>query len=354
MLYGMADPLKGAVLELGCRLREYCPVGELLPGMAYLVRRLLVNTSNEGFLANKFAKGTSREELLRNPAESTPASVATDATGSGGAGAFRNEPATDFTVAAEREKIRSALSDLRKELGKKYPLVIDNREVTASEWQPSLNPANQREIIGYAAQAGVDQAEAALAAARAAQVKWGRTPGEEGALMQEKVGELMRRDKASLCALEIMEAGKSWSEADADVAEAIDFCRYYGSIMRELGRPRRTQAVPGETNVQQWWPRGTGIVIAPWNFPLAILTGMTSAAVVAGNAVIMKPSDQTPVIGARLMELFREAGLPRGVVNLLTGPGGKVGAHLVAHSQIDFIAFTGSKEVGLRIWESAG
>ncbi|HXU77507.1 MAG TPA: L-glutamate gamma-semialdehyde dehydrogenase, partial [Methylomirabilota bacterium] len=298
--------------------------------------------------------GASREELLRNPAELTPAPVQTDLKGSGAAGAFRNEPATDFTVPAEREKIRSALGDLRKELGKKYPLVIDGREVATPDWQPSLNPANQREIIGYAAQAGVDQAEAALAAARAAQVKWGRTPGEERAALLEKVGELMRRDKASLCALEILEAGKSWSEADADVAEAIDFCRYYGSIMRELGRPRRTQAVPGETNVQQWWPRGTGIVIAPWNFPLAILTGMTSAAVVAGNAVIMKPSDQTPVIGARLMELFREAGLPRGVVNLLTGPGGKVGAHLVGHAQIDFIAFTGSKEVGLRIWESAG
>jgi len=353
MLYGMADPLKGAVLELGCRLREYCPVGELLPGMAYLVRRLLENTSNEGFLANKFAKGASREELLRNPAELTSAPVQTDAEGSG-VGAFRNEPAIDFTRAAEREKIRSALSDLRKELGHKYPLVIGGREVATPDWQPSLNPANQREIIGYAAQAGVDQAEAALAAARAAQVKWGRTPGEERAALLEKVGELMRRDKASLCALEILEAGKSWSEADADVAEAIDFCGFYGSIMRELSRPRRTQAVPGETNAQQWWPRGTGIVIAPWNFPLAILTGMTSAAVVAGNTVIMKPSDQTPVIGARLMELFREAGFPRGVLNLLTGPGGKVGAHLVGHSRIDFIAFTGSKEVGLRIWESAG
>jgi len=138
------------------------------------------------------------------------------------------------------------------------------------------------------------------------------------------------------------------------VSEAIDFCNFYAGVMRELGRPQRTQTVAGESNVQHWWPRGVGVVIAPWNFPLAILTGMTSAALVAGNAVIMKPSDQTPVIGARLMELFIEAGLPPGVANLLTGPGGKIGAHLVAHPQIDFIAFTGSKEVGLKIWETAG
>ncbi len=165
---------------------------------------------------------------------------------------------------------------------------------------------------------------------------------------------LMRRDKAALSALEVLEAGKNWPEADADVAEAIDFCSFYAAVMRDLGQPQRTQAVAGESNMQHWWPRGVGIIIAPWNFPLAILTGMTSAAVVAGNAVIMKPSDQTPMIGARLMDLFMEAGFPPGVVNLLTGPGGKVGAHLVGHPQIDFIAFTGSKEVGLKIWESAG
>ena len=138
------------------------------------------------------------------------------------------------------------------------------------------------------------------------------------------------------------------------MAEAIDFCNFYASVMRDIGRPQRTQAVAGESNVQYWWPRGVGIIIAPWNFPLAILTGMTAAAAVAGNAVIMKPSDQTPVIAARLMDILVEAGFPPGVVNLLTGPGGKVGAHLVAHPQVSFIAFTGSKEVGLRIWEAAG
>ncbi len=358
MLYGMADPIKAAVLGLGCRLREYCPVGELLPGMAYLVRRLLENTSNEGFLANKFARGTGREELLEDPREARAAHVSTTSSPGShsaiGTPHFQNEPPTDFTIAAEREKVRRAIADLRRNFGQRHPLVINNRRVTTADWRPSLNPANQKEVVGYAAQAGIAEAEAALAAARAAQPNWGATPAGDRAALLEKAAALLCRDKAALCALEMLEAGKNWTEADADVAEAIDFCNFYASVMRELGRPQPTQPTAGESNFQHWWPRGVGVVIAPWNFPLAILTGMTAAAVVTGNAVIMKPSDQTPVFGARLMELFMEAGLPAGVLNLLTGPGGKVGAHLVAHPQVDFIAFTGSREVGLKIWEAAG
>jgi RHH-type proline utilization regulon transcriptional repressor/proline dehydrogenase/delta 1-pyrroline-5-carboxylate dehydrogenase len=368
--------------------------------MAYLVRRLLENTSNEGFLANKFAKGASREELLKNPLEiladtqSSPAKPLTPALspsegerenriqavgetgitgiselrrelsplplggGEGqGEGVFHNEPPTDFTIAAECQKVRAAIEDLRGTLGRRHPLIINHKPVQTREWSPSLNPANQAEIIGHAAQATVADAENALAVARAAQPKWARTPVEQRAALLERVAELLRRDKAALTALEILEAGKNWSEADADVAEAIDFCNYYAAVMRDpagAGRPQRTQPVLGESNFQHWWPRGVGVIIAPWNFPLAILTGMATAAVVAGNVVILKPSDQTPVTGARLMELFMEAGLPSGVVNLLTGSGSTVGAHLVAHPQIDFIAFTGSKEVGLKIWEASG
>jgi RHH-type proline utilization regulon transcriptional repressor/proline dehydrogenase/delta 1-pyrroline-5-carboxylate dehydrogenase len=360
MLYGMAEPIKEAVLKMGCRLREYCPVGELLPGMAYLVRRLLENTSNEGFLANKFAKGASRDALLQNPAQKNGATAKPTseqdkpARAASAAEAFRNEPHTDFTIGKNRDKIRDALRTLRPRLGKRYPLVINNKLVETKDWLPSLNPANQKEVIGQAAQATVADAEAALAAAIEAQTKWGRRPAAERAEILEQTAELMRRDKASLCALEILEAGKNWAEADADVAEAIDFCNYYAAVMRDMDRPERTQHVAGESNFQQWWPRGVGVIIAPWNFPLAILTGMSAAAIVAGNAVLIKPSDQTPVIGARLMALLMEAGLPAGVANLVTGPGRSVGAHLVAHPKVDFIAFTGSKEVGLRIWETAG
>ena len=349
MLYGMAEPVKAALLELGCRVREYCPVGDLLPGMAYLVRRLLENTSNEGFLANRYARGASREELLKKPVapitkpdEPPPKPV------------FENEPPTDFTITAERQKMSEAIQQARRQLGKRHPLVINNQPVSTRDWLPSLNPANQKEIVGYAAQATVVEADAALAAARAAWLKWARTPAVQRAALLEKAASLMRQDKAALCAIEVLEAGKNWTEADADVAEAIDFCNYYAAQMRALARPERTQHVPGEANFQEWWPRGVGVVIAPWNFPLAILTGMTAAAIVAGNAVVIKPSDQTPVIAARLMELLVKAGFPPGVANLLTGPGSTVGAHLVEHPQVDFIAFTGSREVGLKIWESAG
>jgi len=250
--------------------------------------------------------------------------------------------------------VRTAIQELRRKMGQRHPLVINNKPVQPREWLPSLNPADQTEIIGHAAQATVADAENALTAARAAQPKWARTLVEQRAALLERVADLIRRDKTALTALEILEAGKNWTEADADVAEAIDFCNYYAADMREFRLPQRTQPVMGESNFQHWWPRGVGVIIAPWNFPLAILTGMAAAAIVAGNTVILKPSDQTPVIGARLMELFIEAGLPSGVANLLTGPGSTVGAHLVAHPQIDFIAFTGSKEVGLRIWETAG
>ena len=367
MLYGMAEPIKTAVLQLGCRLREYCPSGDLLPGIAYFVRRLLENTSNEGFLANKFAKGASRDELLKNPQvllatdvrklpsmPNEPASEHHARHSPLTTRHFQNEPPTDFTKATEREKIPSAVRNLRSHLGERHPLVINNKGVSTNDWLASLNPANQKEIIGYAAQATNQEAEAALAAAHAAQPAWARTPSAERAALLERVAKLMQRDKAALCALEVLEAGKNWAEADADVAEAIDFCNFYASVMRGLGRPHRTQFVAGEANFQEWRPRGVGIVIAPWNFPLAILTGMVTAAVVTGNAVIMKPSDQTPVIGARLMQLFLEAEVPPGVLNLLTGPGRTVGTHLVAHPHIDFIAFTGSKEVGLKIWETAG
>ena len=362
MLYGMAEPFKSALLELNCRLREYCPIGELLPGMAYLVRRLLENTSNEGFLASKFVKGASREELLKDPREivaeyERTAPESDDRNTQAGRlchyAVFHNEPPTDFNIASEREKIRAAIVQLRRQLGRRYPLVIGKKRVSTAEWLPSLNPANQNEIVGYAAQATIAEAEAALAAAHEAQPDWTRTPVTQRAAILERVATLMQRDKAALCALEALEAGKSWTEADADVAEAIDFCNFYAAEMRVLGVPQQMQHVPGETNVQHRWPRGVGVIIAPWNFPLAILTGMSVAGIVAGNAVLIKPSDQTPVIGARLMDLLLEAGLPPGVANFVTGPGSTVGAHLVAHPKIDFIAFTGSKEVGLRIWETA-
>ena len=351
VLHGMADSLRDALIRLGLRVREYCPVGELLPGMAYLVRRLLENTSNESFIAGQFARGVSREELLKSP-EQALLFQNEAAQPEAGAAVFKNEPPIDFTLDGERDKIRAALQNLRLGLGRRHPLVINNKPVNTAEWGVSLNPARQSEIIGHFAKATPVDAESALEAARAAQPSWARVAAVERAAFLERVARLMQREKASLTALEILEAGKNWAEADADVAEAIDFCNFYAAEMCALAAPLATQRVAGETNVQHWLPRGTGVVIAPWNFPLAILTGMAAAALVAGNTVVIKPSEQTPVIAARLMELFIEAGLPAGVANLLTG-GGEIGALLVAHPGIDFVAFTGSMQVGLKIWETA-
>ncbi len=267
---------------------------------------------------------------------------------------FRNEPYTDFTQTDACENMQAALTKIRGSLGRQHPLVIGGQAVDTREWLPSLNPADQREVIGLTAKASLAEADAAISAACRAQPEWGRTPVDERAALLQRLANRMRSEKAELTALIILEAGKPWAEADADVAEAIDFCEFYAAQIPDLAGFQETQSVEGETNLQHWLPRGTGVVIAPWNFPLAILTGMVTAAMAGGNTVVMKPSGHTPVIAARLMAMLAAAGMPDGVANLLTGAGSELGDHLTGHPQIDFVAFTGSKETGLRIWEMAG
>jgi len=368
LLYGMAGPIKRALVELGYRVREYCPLGELLPGMAYLVRRLLENTSNEGFLRAKFAENVSAAELLRNPDElikkdGAARSVAcvqdrqrkNDASLDTASGdIYENSPLVNFVCKESQDKMRSALREVRSRFGEKYPLVIGGEKVWTDQLTPSLNPSAPTEIVGYAAKAGIPEAERAVKAARAAFRKWSRTPFEERARLVERAAEILERRRFELSALEVFEVAKAWSEADADIREAIDFCRFYAQQMRRLGRPKLTQQVPGEESYHHYWPRGVAFVVAPWNFPIAILCGMTSAALVTGNTVIMKPSEQSIICGAMLMQVFEEAGVPPGVLNFLSGHGSVIGAHLVDHKDVDLIAFTGSREVGLKIWESAG
>ena len=368
LLYGMAGPIKRALVELGYRVREYCPLGELLPGMAYLVRRLLENTSNEGFLRAKFAENVSAAELLRNPDElikkdGAARSVAcvqdrqrkNDASLDTASGdIYENSPLVNFVCKESQDKMRSALREVRSRFGEKYPLVIGGEKVWTDQLTPSVNPSAPTEIVGYAAKAGIPEAERAVKAARAAFRKWSRTPFEERARLVERAAEILERRRFELSALEVFEVAKAWSEADADIREAIDFCRFYAQQMRRLGRPKLTQQVPGEESYHHYWPRGVAFVVAPWNFPIAILCGMTSAALVTGNTVIMKPSEQSIICGAMLMQVFEEAGVPPGVLNFLSGHGSVIGAHLVDHKNVDLIAFTGSREVGLKIWESAG
>jgi RHH-type transcriptional regulator, proline utilization regulon repressor / proline dehydrogenase / delta 1-pyrroline-5-carboxylate dehydrogenase len=367
LLYGMAAPIKRALVEMGYRVREYCPVGELLPGMSYLVRRLLENTSNEGFLRAKFSENVSAEELLRDPCEvlrhtrngvvptSNATTNMTKTTPKTQTGApYENAPLTNFAMPENQEKMRAALREQRKQFRRKVPLTINGEKIWTDKKFSSVNPSQPDEIIGYAAEAGIPEAERAVAAARVAFEKWRRTSFEERCQLLERAAEVLERRRFELSALEVFEVGKPWAEADGDIREAIDFCTFYARQMRLIGQPRLTQNVPGEESYRHYWPRGVALVIAPWNFPLAILCGMVSAALVTGNTVIMKPSEQSVIIGAMLMEIYEEAGVPPGVLNFLNGKGSVIGAHMVDHKDVDLIAFTGSREVGLSIWESAG
>ncbi len=354
-LFGMADELKVSLLKMGHRVREYCAIGELLPGMAYLVRRLLENTSNEGFLRIKNMGEATKEQLLGNPAAAIAAAPEPLARRPLPAGAFVNAANTDFSLAANREKQRVALQHYESaQLGKKWPLVINGRKISDRPFLPSVNPARPSQVVGYWAKGTVQDADDAVAAAVAYFPKWRSTPVAERAAILLRAADLMESRRLEINALLILEAGKPWVEADGDVSEAIDFLRFYAIEMQRMARPVVTQAVPGERCVQTWTPRGVGVAVAPWNFPLAILTGLTVAPLVAGNCVIIKPARQTSVIGALLMEVMQAAGVPAGALHYLPCSGADAGAHLVAHPQVDFIAFTGSRAVGCGIWEEAG
>ncbi|HYE17336.1 MAG TPA: proline dehydrogenase family protein [Tepidisphaeraceae bacterium] len=375
LLYGMADPIKTALKQLGRCVRVYAPVGQLLPGMAYLVRRLLENTSNESFLRAGFLENVPEEKLLMNPLnlirrngkrdvrESTrmitnengnvaPGDPIRDDSWSFVKNPFRNEPLSDFARQAARDEMKATLDRVAGEFGRSYPLVIAGQRVETGQWIDSIDPSKPDRIVGRAASARVEDSTAAIAAAKREFESWRDVPAEERATLILRVAEILRRDRFALAALAVYETGKPWREADADVAEAIDFCEYYAREAVKLSHGWH-RTVPGEDNLNLYEPRGVTVVIAPWNFPLAILTGMTVAAVVTGNTAVMKPAEQSSVIAAKLMSAFEEAGLPAGVVNYLPGVGETVGPPLVASPDVATIVFTGSRAVGLAITEQA-
>lgn len=351
MLYGMGDPIKDVLVKMGRRVRVYTPYGQLLPGMAYLVRRLLENTANESFLRASFTEHVPEEVLLMNPR--AHADKAGETPGANGKARladdrFRNEPLTDFTHEAARRTFAEALVTVRSQLGRTYRPVIGGEEGQTAATFDSVNPCRHSEVIGRLGQASAADAGRAVAAAKAAFPAWRDTePGARADLLV-RAAAVLRRRRFELAAWILLECGKPWREADADVAEAIDFCEYYARQMRRLAVPDRRD-LPGEENATFYEPRGVAVVIAPWNFPLAILTGMTAAAVVAGNTAVMKPAEQSSVVGALLMQVWREAGAPAGVVNFLPGVGEEVGPPLVNHPDVAVIAFTGSVPVGLML-----
>ncbi len=266
---------------------------------------------------------------------------------------FVNEPWLDFSLEKNQKILDEALQHASDHGGKSCPLLIDGNRVFTGDVRTSTNPSDTSETIGNASVADAGHVDDAVEAAGKAFESWRFVKPEERARYLFSVAENIRENRMQLIALVMKEAGKTRVEADADVCEAIDFLEYYGREMIRIGSPYRTQFTPGEINEVTYIPRGVAVVIAPWNFPLAILTGMVSAALVAGNTVIMKPSGNTPVIGWRLMEMYLNAGIPAGVLNFLPGSGEEVGERLVNHPNVSLIAFTGSKDVGLRIVQLA-
>jgi 1-pyrroline-5-carboxylate dehydrogenase len=266
-------------------------------------------------------------------------------------GEFRNEGYTDFRDPQNVQAFQAALERVRSRLGEKHPLVIAGREVWTESTFDSLNPAHPTQVAGTFSKADMPLAGQAIAAAAAAFETWKRTSADERGGLLFRAADLMRARRHEFSAWMVYEVGKSWVEADADSAEAIDFLDYYARQMVRLAREPQPYQAYGECDQLHHIPLGVGAIIPPWNFPLAIMAGMTSAAIVAGNSVVLKPASTAPQVAWEFFQVLREVGLPAGVVNYLTGPGGAIGDALVDDPRVRFVAFTGSKEVGIRIHE---
>jgi len=342
MIFGMAEPLQNAVVAEGRRVRLYAPVGEFIPGMAYLVRRLLENTSNESFLRKEYAEAASLDLLLAPPV--APSVAEPDAHGD----QFANEPHTDFSNAQARAAMAQALRSVRGRLGKTLRVSVGSGPSPSGPELVSRNPANPNEVIGLVPTVELGDVPRFVQRAHERFPVWRAVPPGQRADCLVRGAAVMRRRRLELAAWEIVETGKPWREADADVAEAIDFLEFYARDMRRLAEPARLGHAPGELNHLSYAPRGVAAVIAPWNFPLAIPTGMVGAALVTGNPVLFKPSERASCMGHLLVEVLTEAGLPEGVLQLMPG-GPEIGQALATHPDVQTIAFTGSKDVGLQI-----
>ncbi len=354
VLYGMGDQLAKALVKQGYRVRVYAPYGELLPGMAYLIRRLLENTANSSFLRQSMEDRPTAELLAPPVVKGLQVSKlkVEGSTSSSNLLPFPNAADTDYAEAQARQKAEQALQTVRQQLGKTYLPLINGEYQQTEATVDSINPSNPSEVIGKIGLISMDQAEQALAAAKAAFPSWRKTPVRQRAGVLRKAADLMEQRRAELSAWVVLEVGKALREADAEVSEAIDFCRYYADEMERLDQGHNYD-VAGENNRYIYQPRGIALVISPWNFPIAISTGMAVAALVAGNCTLLKPAEVSSVIAAKIAEILLEAGIPKGVFQYVPGKGSTVGAYMVKHPDVHLIAFTGSQEVGCRIYADA-
>jgi RHH-type proline utilization regulon transcriptional repressor/proline dehydrogenase/delta 1-pyrroline-5-carboxylate dehydrogenase len=361
VLHGMGDAIADALVARGHRVRVYTPYGAMLPGMAYLVRRLLENTSNDSFIKASFTDHARVDDLLRDPEEvglmftrtRHPSTKLDPARFAAELPPFHNEPTTDFSRAENRRAMQRAIDSVREEFLARPPVIepiIDGVKIPIEESKllDLTSPNDTRLVIARVGYGDAALAGRAVAAARAAAPAWSATPAAARAAVLVRAAAIMRERRFELAAREIFESAKPWREADGDVCEAIDFAEFYAREMIRLAEPRRRD-LPGETNFSEHIPRGVVAVIPPWNFPLAIPCGMVTAALVAGNPVVFKPAEQSPAIAWQLAQILYEAGLPAGALQFLPGAGEEAGAALVNHPDVDVVAFTGSRDVGLLI-----
>ncbi len=349
-LFGMARATRAVLVGRGCPVRVYTPFGELIPGMAYLVRRLLENSSNESFLKIRRLGRIPPDELLRNPHESFPAPQIESVPPK----AFENTSLPEFHLPEIRHGMRDAISRQLCRPAARISAVINGRIRPSDKMLTSVNPSHPSQIVAEVQVADMTMVRESVEIARKAFSRWGRTRAADRAVILRLVGERIFRLRFELAALEVCEAGKPWEEALADVAEAIDYFRYYSDQAIRLEEGQKLQPhVLGETNVIAHRPRGVAAVISPWNFPLAIPAGQTAAALAMGNCVLFKPAEQTPLIAYRLYEIYRDAGVPPDVLQFLPGVGEEIGPELVEHPGVDLIAFTGSRAVGEEILKRA-
>lgn len=346
VLYGMGDKLAQALVKRGHRVRVYAPYGKLLPGMAYLIRRLLENTANSSFIRqNQEEKPI--EELIAPPVVDNGEQHITPA-----ATSFSYAPDTDYADTEKRLAAEQALEEVKQQLGKTYLPLIDGEYVETANYLDSGNPSRETELVGKVGQISVEQAEQAMNAAKQAFASWKNTSAKERANILRQAADLMEQRRHELNAWICLEVGKIIPQADGEVSEAIDFCRYYAAEMERLAEGKNYD-IAGENNRYFYQPKGIAVVISPWNFPFAIATGMTVAALVTGNCTLLKPAATSAVIAAKLTEILVEAGIPKGVFQYVPGKGSQVGTYLVEHKDTHVIAFTGSREVGCKIYAEA-
>jgi 1-pyrroline-5-carboxylate dehydrogenase len=268
-------------------------------------------------------------------------------------GPFKNEPFVDFSKEENVRRMRAAIEKVRGQLGREYDLIIGGKRVKTADKIRSINPAKPSQVVGVHQKAGKEHVEPAVNAAQKAFESWRNTSVEERASLLFRVGDLLRERKLEFMAWLVFEVSKNWFEADADISETIDFCEFYSHEALRFAKAEAPVQLPGERDTLTYIPLGVGVVIPPWNFPCAIMAGMTLASIVSGNSVVLKPSSDSPTIAAKFVELLEECGMPEGVVNFCPGGGASFGDALVAHPKTRYIAFTGSREVGLHINQTA-